>query len=149
MFLKEYIIKKFKKHEEFIIFITGGGVGALIKWILTFIITSIIGIHYLIAYTVAEIVNVFVNFTWHTLITFKVTDDTPIRLFRFILLSSVTFSINFSLVYFVKEFILDKFVSIIVWGKDLNYLAAVIIITFVISILNYFVSKIWVFNEKK
>ena len=135
------------KYKEFIIFITGGGIGALVKWVLTFIMTSIIGIHYLIAYAVAEIVNIIINFAWHTIITFKVTDKTYDRLIRFSILSCTTFFLNFTLVYLFKEYVIDRLITIIIWGKDLNYLVAVIVITFLVAFLNYSISKIWVFNK--
>jgi len=136
------------KYKGFIIFIIGGGVGALTNWFISFVLTSILGFHYVVSYAIAQIVNITVNFLWHTFITFKETTSPIKRFLKFIVMSISTAMLSICLVYISKEFFLDHFYHIIIKKYDLNYLAVIIGITFLISILNYVISKVWVFEKK-
>ncbi len=146
MILVELTVKLIRRFQGYFIFIIGGGIGALVNWLLSFLFTSIIGIHYIISYSIAQIANITVNFIWHRFITFRVKDRSTARFIRFFIMSIATALISIVLVYLTKEFVLDYFYTIILYGKDLNYLAAIIIITFVISVINYLISKLWVFK---
>jgi putative flippase GtrA len=145
--LVEVIVKLISRFQSYFIFIIGGGIGALVNWLISFLLTSIIGIHYVISYSIAQTANIAVNFLWHRFITFRVKDKSTARFIRFFIMSIITALISIVLVYLTKEFVLDYFYTIILYGKDLNYLAAIIIITFVISVMNYLISKLWVFKE--
>jgi hypothetical protein len=46
----------------------------------------------------------------------------------------------------LKEHVLDPLGEIIVFGYELNYLVAIVFVTLVVSVINYLVSKFWVFN---
>lgn len=135
------------RFQSYFIFIIGGGIGALVNWLISFLLTSIIGIHYIISYAIAQTANITVNFLWHRFITFRVKDKSTTRFMRFFIMSIATALISIALVYITKEFVLDYLYTIVLYGKDLNYLAAIIIITFIISVVNYLVSKLWVFKE--
>ena len=141
------LFKLFKRYKNFIIFIIGGGVGALTNWSISFVLTSLLGLHYVVSYGLAQVINISVNFLWHTFITFKESSEPLKRFVKFIMLSLCTALLSIFLVYVTKEFILDNFYHIIVWKYDVNYLAAIIGITFIVSIINYVISKYWIFKK--
>jgi putative flippase GtrA len=147
--MKKIILALFNKYKDFIIFIIGGGVGALTNWFVSFILTSILGVYYVISYSLAQTVNITVNFLWHQYITFKVKDNAKIRFLKFFFMSILTACLSIGLVYLTKEFILDHLYNIIILGYDLNYLFTIIFITFVVSVLNFIISKLWVFKQDK
>ena len=143
------VVSYLLKFKRYFIFIFGGGVGALVNWLISFLLTSIMGIHYVISYSLAQIANIVVNFIWHRFITFGVKSDSTSRFVKFFIMSILTALISIALVYLVKEFVLDYLYTIILFGWNLNYLVAIIIITFVISIVNYLISTWWVFKESE
>jgi putative flippase GtrA len=132
--------------KRYVIFITGGSVGALVNWVISFVLTSLLGVYYLISFTAAQLVNIAVNFTWHRFVTFKVSSSAVARFARFLVLSILTLLLSLTLVYVLKEHILDPLGELTAFGYELNYLAAIVIVTFVVSVINYLVSKTWVFN---
>ena len=133
--------------KKYFVFITGGGIGALVNWLISFVLTSLFGIYYLVSYLVAQVVNIVVNFTWHRYITFRARSSSIKQFFRFVLLSSVTAVLSLGLVFVMKEFVMDGIYEMMVWGFKLNYLAAIVLVTFFVSIINYVVSKIWIFSS--
>jgi len=132
--------------KKYCIFITGGGIGALVNWLISFMLTSLLGIYYLISYLVAQFINIIVNFTWHRYITFRVANSSLEQFFKFVLLSSTTALLSMGLVFFLKEFVIDSFYEMEAWGFKLNYLAAIVSVTFLVSVINYVVSQMWVFT---
>ena len=132
--------------KKYCIFITGGGIGALVNWLISFMLTSLLGIYYLVSYLVAQFVNIAVNFTWHRYITFCVESSSLEQFFRFVLLSCTTALLSLVLVFLLKEFVIDSIYEMEVWGFNLNYLAAIVSVTFLVSVINYVVSKMWVFT---
>jgi putative flippase GtrA len=134
--------------KNYVVFATGGGVGALVNWGISFVLTSLIGVHYILSYLIAQSVNIVVNFTWHRLITFNVMDNSAGRFVRFCLLSIATALASIGLVYALKEWVVDHWYRVIVRGVDLNYLVVIIAVTFIISIVNFVISKLWIFNGK-
>ncbi len=141
------IIAYLRKFKRYFIFIFGGGVGALVNWGISFLLTSIMGVHYVISYSMAQIANIVVNFVWHRFITFGVKSESASRFIKFFTMSILTALLSIALVYLVKEFVLDYLYTITLFRWDLNYLVAIIFITFVISIVNYIISTWWVFKE--
>jgi putative flippase GtrA len=135
------------QHRQFIIFIVGGGVGALTNWLISFFLTSIEGMHYIISFSIAQSINITVNFIWHARITFRVSDKSGNRFVKFIILSTTTAGLSIGLVYFVKEYFIDRIVHIVLFGYTLNYLATIIIITFFVALINFTISKHWVFQN--
>jgi len=145
--MKKIVPALFYKYKDFILFITGGGVGALTNWFVSFILTSILGVYYVASYSLAQVVNITVNFLWHQYITFKVKDNAKIRFLKFFIMSIITACMSIGLVYLTKEYILDHLYRIIILGYDLNYLFTIIVITFVVSVINFLISKLWVFKQ--
>jgi putative flippase GtrA len=124
----------------------GGGIGALVNWLISFMLTSLLGIYYLISFVVAQFVNILVNFFWHRYITFRVRNCLLDQLLRFVLLSSITVLLSIGLVFILKEYVIDRIYSIIAYGFKLNYLVAIVSVTFLVSVINYIVSKMWIFT---
>ena len=133
--------------KKYFVFITGGGIGALVNWLISFMLTSLFGIYYLVSYLIAQFFNIIVNFTWHRYITFCVKSSSREQFFKFILLSSATALLSLGLVFIIKEFVMDSIYEVVVWGFKLNYLTAIVLVTFMVSIINYVVSKIWIFKN--
>lgn len=139
------IISKFR---NYLVFATGGGVGALVNWGISFVLTSLIGVHYILSYLIAQSVNIVVNFTWHRFITFNVMGNSAGRFVRFCVMSMATALASIGLVYAIKEWVLDHWYKVIVRGIDLNYLVVIITVTIIISIVNFVISKLWIFHSK-
>jgi len=135
-------------HKRFIIFCIGGGLGAIINWAISFFLTTVLGIYYLLSYTLAQSVNIIFNFLWNRHITFKIKTKATKRFIKFITVSISTAALSILFVYLIKEFIIDNLYKIMMFGQDLNYLAAIIIVTFIVAVINYLLNKIWVFNVK-
>ena len=131
--------------KQYLVFITGGGVGALVKWLISFVLTSLLGMYYMAALLFAELVNVMVNYVWHRSITFRVGGSIVRQFCRFFMLISATIALSMALVYMLKEYLLDALGQFIVYGMRLNYLIAIVAVTFAVSIINYCVSRVWVF----
>lgn len=145
----KFIFSLVWKYRQFLVFLAGGGLGALTNWGISFFLTSIEGLHYIISFSLAQLINITVNFLWHTYITFNVKDKAGNRFIRFLIMSIVTASLSIGLVYLTKEYLLDRTYRIFLVGYNLNYLAAIILITFLVSIINFTISKIWVFGKDK
>ncbi len=135
-------------HQRFIIFCIGGGLGAIINWIISFFLTTVLGFYYITSYTLAQTVNITFNFLWNRHITFKIKTKATKRFIKFAIVSISTAAFSILLVYLIKEFIIDKLYKIIIFGQDLNYLAAIIIVTFIVAVVNYLLNKLWVFEVK-
>lgn len=145
--LQNHYLRRIYK-SKFWIFAVGGGLGAVINWILSFTLTTFLGVYYLISYTLAQTVNITFNFLWNRHVTFKITSHARKRFIKFVIvsLSTATFSIAF--VYAIKEFVIDYLYMIVIFGQELNYLVAIVIATFVVAVINYLLNKLWVFNVK-
>lgn len=130
---------------NYLVFIVGGGLGALSNWAVSFVLTSLLGHHYLLSYTAAQTVNVSVNFAWHSRVTFGAGAGAG-RFVRFCALSAATAVLSIVMVWAIKEQALDRVCRLSVAGKEMNYLAAIILVTFVVSIINYMLSRRWVFR---
>ena len=133
--------------REYIIFIIGGGSGALVNWVISFILTSLIGVNYVISYSIAQVANITVNFIWHQYITFNVKEKTKEQFLKFFLMSICTAFVSIFMVYLVKTFLLDRLYVVKLGGFDINYLVTIITITLFISVINYFISRKWVFDS--
>jgi putative flippase GtrA len=133
--------------KQYIVFIIGGALGALVKWVCCFFLTSLLGVYYMAGLLGAELINVLVNYTWHRTVTFRVRGGDLRQFFNFLLLSGMTVMLSMALVFFVKECILDTICHITVKGIELNYLAAIAGVTLIVSFINYLVSRKWIFVQ--
>jgi putative flippase GtrA len=133
--------------KQYGIFILGGALGAMVKWVICFFLTSLLGVYYMAALLGGELINVTVNYAWHRRVTFRVGGGVPRRFFYFLLLSSITVVLSMVLVFGVKEYVLDALGSFTVRGVELNYLVAIAGVTFLVSVVNYLVSRTYIFVE--
>jgi putative flippase GtrA len=135
--------------RQYLVFITGGGVGALVKWLISFGLTSLLGVYYMAALLAAESVNIVVNYAWHRYITFNVRGRVCGQFVRFCVLSTATVLLSLGLVYALKEYVLDALGQIRLGGFRLNYLVAIVTVTFAVSLVNYGVSRVWIFVTER
>jgi putative flippase GtrA len=147
--ISRFVFSYVWKYRQFIVFLAGGGLGALTNWVISFFLTSIEGLHYIVSFSLAQLINITVNFLWHTYITFNVKDKAGNRFVRFLLMSIMTASLSIGLVYLTKEYLLDRVYKIYLFKYDLNYLAAIIMITFFVSVINFTISRLWVFRKNE
>jgi putative flippase GtrA len=133
--------------KQYIVFILGGTLGAMVKVIICFFLTSVLGIHYMVALLGGELINVLVNYVWHRTVTFRVGGGVLRQFFCFLLLSSIMVVLSMALVFAVKEYLLDVLGNLTVRGMELNYLVAIVGVTFLVSLINYLVSRKWIFVE--
>lgn len=133
--------------KQYIVFIAGGALGALVKWVCCFFLTSLLSVYYMAGLLGAELINVLVNYAWHRTVTFKGRGGDVRQFFNFLLLSGMTVVLSMALVFFVKECILDTICHITLKGIDLNYLAAIAGVTLIVSFINYLVSRKWIFVQ--
>lgn len=128
------------------VFIAGGALGALTNWAVSFVLTSLLRQHYLLSCTATQTVNVSVNVAWHCQVTFG-TGSGAGCFIRFCALSAVTALPSIALVWAFEERALDRVCSLSVAGMDMNYLVAIFLVPFVVSIINYTLSRRWVFSS--
>ena len=70
------------------------------------------GVHYIVSFSLAQIANITVNFFWHRYITFGVTNESTGRFVKFLSMSIITALFSISLVYIMKEYMLDNIYTI-------------------------------------
>lgn len=120
--------------KKFIIFILGGGIGALLNLTTTWFLTDILRLWYLISYVFGGAVNTTFNFFYHQKITFEVKDTIKIRFLKFILVTLGVTLISLSLIYFLTDIL------------HFHYLISGAIVIGGVSIFNFLANKKWVFN---
>jgi putative flippase GtrA len=133
--------------KKYLIFIVGGGIGALVNWFLSFVLTSLLAMYYLFSFLIAQIVNIVVNFTWHRYVTFRDRGHSLGQFTRFFTMSICTVSLSIGLVFVIKEFVIDHIFELIVLGYKINYLLAIVSVTFLVSVINFVVCKTWIFRN--
>ena len=116
-------------------FVLGGGLCFIYDIIATFILTEIVGVWYLASYFFALSTGIIFLFIYHMRVTFGKSDNVKRRFAKFVFVATVYLFLNTWLVYFITE------------TYKLHYLKSVILVTTVLSILNYLVNKKWVFRH--
>jgi len=120
--------------KKFIIFVIGGGIGALLNLIITWFLTDILGLWYLISYLFGGVVNTTFNFFYHQRITFGIRGGAKIRFFKFVLVTIGVILISLSLIYFLTDILC------------IHYLVSGVIVISGVAILNFLINKKWVFR---
>ena len=121
--------------KKFIIFSIGGGLGALINWTITVILTEIFKMWYMASYSIGLAINLVFNFLYQRQITFKMRDKVKRRFILFTMVSLSTILLNLLLVYLLTEYF------------KLFYLISIIIITILIAVINFILNKELVFKK--
>ena len=60
----------------------------------------------------------------------------------------MTILLSIGLVYIMKEFVIDSILIVKVFGYEINYLFAIVFVTFLVSIINFTMSKLFVFTTE-
>jgi len=126
--------------KRYFIFLLGGGLGLLVNLILTFIFTEYFLLDSMISYSIGLIANIFVNFTYHINITFKIKQVNARKIVKFIAVFSAITLMNWILVYLFTK-------KIVFFEWHYYYLATIFVVTLFISIINFIINKAWVFKD--
>ncbi|HLC51656.1 MAG TPA: GtrA family protein [Candidatus Nanoarchaeia archaeon] len=112
-------------------FIVGGGISLLIALGITYALTEIIGLWHMLSFGIALLIEIIFLFFYHSVVTFK-------KRGKFWLFMSVILfisNLNWILVYITTVF----------W--QWNYLASIVLVALMVSVLNYLINKTLVFRK--
>jgi putative flippase GtrA len=126
----------FNSIKKYIIFMIGGGLGALINLAATYFLVEFLGCWYILAYCIGGALNVAFNFIFHRLVTFSVKDETFFRLTKFIFVNIAISVCLLGLTYWFTDIL------------GLWYIFSGAMAIFIISLLNFAINSIWIFKEK-
>lgn len=124
--------KLIKEARRYFTFIVGGGISLLINLSITFILTEFFKLWHMYSYTIALSVEILFLFTYHTHITFKARGHFA----KFVGIVLLITLLNWIGVYVISVVI------------GINYLISIILVSLMISVLNYYLNKIWVFSSQ-
>lgn len=114
-------------------FIFGGGLALLINLAVTYYLTEYFNIWHIYSYGVIQILELIFLYIYHSIVTFKIYAK----------------FIKFFIVILFIAFINWLFVLILTIQTNLDYLFIIILVTAVISIINFSLNKIYVFKSIK
>jgi putative flippase GtrA len=124
--------------KKYIVFIVGGGLGALLAMSVTYSLTEFFGFWYLSSYMIGGALNILFNFFYQRRITFGISDKIRIRLMKFFLVSIVVSLLIIQLIYIFTEV------------AGIWYIYSGVIAISIVSIINFSLNNFWVFsNDKK
>lgn len=126
---------------KYFIFLIGGGLGLLVNLVITFFLTEFLHLWHMVSYIFGLAANIVVNFVYHKYITFKVKDKMQKRILKFIVVYFLVVIVSWALVYLFTEIIVFS-------SFKYYYLIIIVLVTLVVSIVNYLLNKLWVFNEE-
>jgi len=130
--MKTLILKELKQS---LLFILCGGIAFVVLIVITYILTEIIGLWYLISYGISIFVSWTVSFYLNFKFTFNYKGSNVFSVYKkFILLYILTGGLNFGLVYFLTDYF------------GLYYLASIIIVAFFIVISTFYINKNIIFK---
>lgn len=121
---------------QYLLFILGGGTGALINISITYTLTEFFQIWYLLSFVIGGICNILFNFLFHVKITFQASKDFFTRLMKFFIVSITYGVVSIALVKFLVDTL------------QLYYLVAVVSVIGALSIINFLINKHLIFQNK-
>ncbi len=127
-------------------FILGGGLGLGVNLAVTYALSEIIGVWFRIAYAIGLGVNVIFNFYYHRRVTFNRTDSAARRFYRFVPLTLAITATNYILVLIFTELVILNWLLVFEFAKPLYKYGVIVGVTGVVSLINYYVNKRWVFK---
>ncbi|MFH1990495.1 MAG: GtrA family protein [Patescibacteria group bacterium] len=112
-------------------FLSAGGPGVLLYYLILYILTDIAGVWYMVSAVIASVVNHSLNFVFQKFWTFKNKDTKNIhrQAGKYALLVISLFIANLFLLYILVEY------------AHLWYLAAQVIVTILLTVISYLVSR--------
>lgn len=123
--------------KRYIIFIIGGGIGALINLAMTYVMTEFFGLWYILGFILGSAANIAFNFAYHRRITFSVKDRMQSRFLKFIAVNILIGIGSVGFIYMLTE------------GLKLWYMLSAIIAITCISMINFLINKFWVFRYRE
>ena len=116
---------------QYIKFILGGGFALVINLIFTVFLTEYFNIWHIYSYGIIQSIELFFLYYYHSIITFKVFAK----------------FIKFFAVITLVAFSNWLFVLIISYFTNFSYIIIIILVASIISLINFCVNKIYVFNK--
>ena len=129
--IKSYIFK----YERLLKFMIVGGSGALLSLTILYVLTNLVGLHYLVSYMFAFIIVVCSNYLLNTFWTFKGKKNNGIG--RYVLISLCSLGVRQGLLFIFTDLL------------GLWYMLSAVIVIAGLFIINYIVSRRFVWCELK
>ena len=121
----------FKNLFKYFKFLVGGGISLLISLALTYLLTEYVHLWHMTSFALVLGVEVIFLFLYHSVITFKKRGKFLLFIFIILFISDL----NWIFVYYLSEVF------------EIYYVFAIILSAGVISILNFSMNKLLVFND--
>jgi putative flippase GtrA len=128
----KFILKPFKSILTYFRFLVGGGLSLLLGLAITYILTEFFGIWHMLSFGIALAIEIIFLFLYHSVITFGKRG----KFWLFIPVVLFISDLNWILVY----------VATIIFGW--NYLISIIMVAGIVSVINFIMNKLLVFNKK-
>jgi len=112
-----YAIRQMKKHRQFIIYVLIGGIAAIIDFTTVFVLTSLLGIFYIVSVMLSYPLATFVHFIMNKKFNFRCTSRKVMRQFCiFIVINLVAMGLTIVIMYAMVEYLgmwylLAKFIA--------------------------------------
>lgn len=113
-------------------FLSAGGLGVLLYYLILYVLTDVMGIKYIISAVIASVANFSLNFVLQKFWTFKSknTKDIYSQISKYAIMTIAIFIINLLLLYVLVEYV------------HFWYLFAQLLITILLTVMSYFVSRL-------
>ena len=122
---------------RFLTYATVGAVCALLNLAVLWLLTSVLGLHYLISTMISFLTLTPVGFWLQKLVTFRTpVSAAPFEWPRYFVTMGTTFAANLALMYLLVSLL------------DLWYLAASVVVTLLLLAGNFLVNSLWSFARR-
>ena len=118
-------------------FLTVGASGTVISLATLWLLTDLAGWHYLLSYPVAFVLSVSNNYLWNSLWTFKDKQAHFAGLGKYALVSLGTLTLREAMMYLFTDI------------GGMWYMASAILVTVVVCLINFILSRKFVWNKSK
>ncbi|MBU0647915.1 GtrA family protein, partial [Patescibacteria group bacterium] len=133
---KADLFNKYKQvGAQFFVFAAGGVVNFLLNIGLTYLLTEVFDIYYLLSFAIVQIIVIIYGFVYNTFLTFRLKKASTWIFVKFITFLHIFALVNILLVRFFTDVV------------GLQYLISIIITIFATIILRFFLYKKYVFVE--
>ena len=133
-FMLMMVVKRIWR-SRYPVFAIGGMCCFFYEIMVTLLLTEIMGFWYFGSYAFSLVTGVIFLFIYHRKITFKKHDRAHRRFVKFMAVLVIYLYLNLQMVYLLTEYL------------RFNYVISILMVTPVLSVLNYFVNKYWVFRR--
>lgn len=123
--------------KKYVIFMIGGGLGALVNLGIIYVFTDFLGFWYIFSCFLGAVANIIFNFAYHRRITFGVKDNMQNRFLRFAAINIAVGITSISFIYMLTEWL------------NIWYVISAAISAVSIGIVNFFINKNWVFRYRE